>query len=64
MEPQWTPLPRRFVSKSYALHAVRRAIRTGRAVEAKLYWGGALHGYWKRDWATGREIRMHVADTV
>lgn len=64
MEPQWTPLPRRFVCKRYALVAMRRAIRTGAATEAKLYWGGSLHAHWTRDPKTGRELKTHIADTA
>lgn len=59
---RWEKLPRRFACKRYALHAVRREIRTGAAVAAKLYWGGDLKGYWQRDPTTGRELKIHIAN--
>lgn len=62
-EPQWVRLPRRFVCKRYALRTVRREIRTGAAVAAKLYWGGALYGYWQKCPTTGREMKMHICGT-
>lgn len=61
---RWVRLPRRFACKRYAVHAMRREIRTGAAVAAKLYWGGELKGYWQKCPTTGRERKMIVADEL
>jgi hypothetical protein len=51
---------RHFVEKHHARKTIRRMIRSGQAVGARLYLGGSLLEEYHRDPVSGREVRLPV----